>query len=239
MRKEQPTADKAAATVEKTVTVNAYTAPGVYDAESGRAFAHDLDTAHDYTERTTNETTSQVAVFGTHELNLHYDEYTDIMAAVEDGVDIGAVRIEERTSKSSDYVRRPREAPDAVADEFADSVPSLHREGLTRTQWSSRSWEDADGEWVITLRSSKLKPRRVLAHHDRRSPDNRFEGAGNVMSAQWTINLGPAAEERIQEWTDIIVTPFADDVARNSAIQKVRIADCVTTTEKQGDCFEL
>lgn len=232
MTAKQPTADKPAATVEKTVTVNAY-AP---DFGSDREFADALDDERDYYETRSRTRHTYVASLGDYNFEIASETYDGLSAEIDAGVDTGELSIERRESTTQDHRYSPSTAPNRLAERFCES---LEFEGLQRADYLGNVWKDDEGEWIIHVRSINLQPRRVLAHHDRRTSENRYEGDEEVMSAQWTINLGPASEAEVDEWNERITGPFAQFIAENPAVEKVRIADCKERVEKEGDCFDF
>lgn len=236
MSTEPGVADKPAAPkVKKTVTVNAYGRPNTYGSD--REFADALDPAHDYHARSTREKTKRLAVLDDLEIDLYHDVYEDIQGKVDDGFNLGDVVVEERTRTTSEFSRAPSEAVRQVTRDFGETIDPPT--GLSPHGWNDHVWLDENDEWAVNIRSSKLKDRSVLTHHDRRTPDTRHESDTPVMSAQWTVELGPATEAEIETWTDAITGPFADHVARLDAIEKVRIANCKERVEREGDCFDV
>lgn len=234
MTAKQPTADKSAATtVKKTVTVNAY-AP---DFGSDREFANALDGVRDYFDTKTASRTDYYLNIGDYSVDLSSDAFRRVRDEIDAGANVGEVTVEERQRSTQEYRYRPINAPGKISDRFADTVGEF--DGLHQPEFLKSVWKNGDGDWMINIRNRSLEPRRVLAHHDVRTSENRYEGDGKVMSAQWSIALGPASEAEVEEWNERITGPFAQFVAEQPAVQKVRIADCKERVEKKGDCFDI
>lgn len=243
MATEETTADKPAEQdadeqVKKTVTINGYAKPGEYeDSDEGRRrFADALDEDTDFFDRRSRDRTTRYAVLDELKIDLCWDVYEDLKEKVDAGFDIGDARLTVEEETTSEYRYRVQEAGRNLADSFGRSIDCP--EGLAPHSYNEHVWVD-DDEWIVVIRSRKPKLRQVLAHHDRRTRKHRFESDEPVMSFQWNVELGPATEDFIDLWSEQVTGPFADYVARNTAINKVRIADCKERVEREGDCFNV
>lgn len=214
--------------VEKTVTVEGYVPEGA-SYHSWREFADDLAPDTNWHEKTTTTTTTKYLVIGGERVELGRSDADAITEAIAANPDVG-VRVDVEKTTERDYKHPRYRAGWRARDRLLDAMPSklagLHRDGS--------QYQRPNGETVCSI-SASVDESKVLAHHEVRTDDNRYETTDQRWSVTITFTLGPAPKAEVDEWSNSIVGPVSTTLGRFDCIEKVRAASC--TEERQGDCF--
>lgn len=227
---------------KKTVTVIAYAEDGAFKSE--RDMANQLDPQRDYYERTrrTSRTVELVATDDDGEVinreKVFCDDVRD--ALVEGGVGADNLEVNETVEVSRPYKRDPARFGQQVRDDAAGELPDMLSGGVERTWWSTK-WQDADDVTRVRIRGGSVGYRRPLAHRTRRNGRRKYDPAAprKHLSVEFTIELGTAASDLIETWSEEVVAAFVRQLANLSWTWKVRVAACTETVEREGDCFDL
>lgn len=232
--------------VKQTVTVIGYAEKGKYADE--RAFAQQLDDSNDYWA-TAEKTDVEHGVWvngeqvmsglGAKKMCRAFDLEQGERAEFEDSEGRHMVA-KVWTETEEDYARRPGQALDVMREDFESVIEDGDGvTGLEPRSWSTCYWQNDASETKVRVRSSGIKPQRVLVPKEDRTAENRFKGDDKVMAVQFTIKLGEATESETETWYNEVVLPFLKHVRRWQEIDNVEMTDCETQTVEEGDCFDF
>lgn len=235
------TAAEQGGTTKKTVVVVAYAEHDAFKSE--RAMADALDPSRDYYERDyqRSRTVELVATDDEGEVINREKVYcSDIKdALVEGGVGSPNLTVNEEVETSRPRKYSPSGVVSDLRDDLADDMPETLTGGVEQAKWWNYQWQDAESRTLARIRAGDLDYRKVLLHRTERNGRAKYEGRRKHLSMEFTIELGPAAEETVEARNDELVAEFVKELAHVDWVHKVRVSDCTETVEREGDCFEV
>lgn len=224
--------------VEKEVTVIGYATPDAFADE--RAFADEL-TETDMYERETTESVSVEIGFDDQTEGLYHSDLKEAVAdAVEtDRIDTGDFEVDVERNFSKDFSNSLTKAMSELRSELLDDAPDELPGEIERGGIYDYKWQDDMFESFVHVMTGSIDERPLLAHRSRRTADERYDDEEDRLSVSFTVDMGPADADRIDEWSEAVVGTLSSALGQVSAIERVRIASCTERVERQGDCFDI
>lgn len=224
---------------QKTVTVIGYSTD---ESQSERAFAHALDPrGRDLFEQEEKTNTKQY-IRWTDDEGEEQEKFIreDLFDAIKES---GAfdpenerVQVVEETTTEMKYTTRLYSVGNSVKSEVCEHMPD-EIDGLTKGIWT-RKWQNEQGETQIEVIGNGLTSERVMAHQATRNAGQRFETEDERPCVKLQVEMN-GTDEEVESWSEDVVPQIVEGLSDFDAVGKVRITDCKTRIEKEGDCFNL
>lgn len=227
---------------KKTVTIIAYAPHQAF--KSARHLADELDASIDYYERKRYTTRTVELVLTDDDDDGHEHRQTvydrDIAdALVADGVGHDHLSVEEETEVSKPYAHNPKDWARSLRAEVAAALPDDLGHGAGRPALYSYKWQNDDYETVVQVRVPDIDQRRVLLHRSERDGRRKWQTDRKHLSVEFTVEFGAAATEAVTDWSEVAVPAVVQNLYGRGWVERVRVADCTETFEREGDCFEV
>lgn len=234
-----PSTDVDGSTVKKTVTVIAYAPYGAF--KSVRDMADDLDATTDYYERDyrRDESVELVALDDEgDEIQAEPVYCPDLRDALKAADIDGNVEVRVTNDVSRPYAHDPDSVARSTRTRLARKLPKELPGGVERGIFAYK-WQDSDAMTRVHIRSDGIDSRRVMAHRTRRNGRRKWDTDRKHLSMAFTIELGPSDPRTVTTWSDMVVRKFVDMLVDEHWVERVRVADCTETVEREGDCFDI
>lgn len=226
---------------EKSVHVVAYATYGAFKSE--RDLADSLDPDTDYYDRERKKTRNVELVMDNPDgdpddqftQRIYQSEIRDEL--VEHGVNSDVLKVAEEVEVTRPYAHSPQDAVREIRKEATADLPDNLAGGLECRY--GYKWQDENWESLVTIHNGKIDSRRILLHQSERDGRRRYETERKHLSVQFRIELGPATEDLVSDWSETVVTGFVSALNKLSWVHRVRVADCTTTVSREGDCFNI
>jgi hypothetical protein len=150
------------------------------------------------------------------------------------------VRIEKDITENKSFENSMNHASNSLVeflflllpDELEGGVSKYEKTHLTR-------WRDEMDQWGIGLRYKNFEEMRVLSKETKREDDDLYETMAERPCLTFQIKMTAPSRGHIDTWTESVVPEVTKLLYKHPHIGKVRYMNCVTTTQQEGECYNL
>lgn len=153
-------------------------------------------------------------------------------------LDSDMVRVEKETDT---VTKRECSLPTSGRRFIGDLKEELPGELEGGLEWNNfhSSWQQKDGDASVRLNSQGFDEKRILAKEAERESDDLYETLSKFPAYTLQVEMVTEEEERLDEWTNTVVTGIHKALANNPAVGKVRYMACEVQETRKGECYNL